>query len=50
MFEQKQRVRLLARQNRAFDSFLNFKCRRVINTAQTFNLQASPSHEFSVVL
>jgi hypothetical protein len=44
MLEQKQRVRLRARQNRALSLFLDLKRRRVIDAAETFDLQSSLSH------
>ena len=50
MLEQKQRVRLLARQNRAFSSFLDFERRCVIDAAETFYLEVSWLHQTFRVL
>src|SRR2546423_1469734 len=42
MLQQKQRVWLLVRQNRALATFLDFEPRAVFNSPQSFNFQSSP--------
>jgi hypothetical protein len=44
MLEQKQRVRLLTRQNGALSSFLDLKCRRIIDAAETFDVKSCFRH------
>jgi hypothetical protein len=44
MLEQKQRVRLLARQNRALSSLLDLKRRLIIDAAETFDVKSSWQH------
>src|SRR6266446_5475615 len=46
MLQQKQRIRLCARQNRALGLLLNFEPGRVFNTSKSFDFQSSLRHHY----